>query len=194
MNFQTAEFRIDGRTYSDAQRGEILNHVAVSASYLPTLGVPILRGRNFTDADREGAPLVAIVSEAMARRFWPDGSAVGRTMTLASTKRQYEIVGISADYKVRSIGEAPTPYVHFAVAQRPASYNTLIARTTGDADATLAVIRRELRLDDGADGGRDAVTGARRIGPRRGVRWIGDRTRCHRFVRGRRVCRQSTDA
>jgi ABC-type antimicrobial peptide transport system permease subunit len=51
---------------------------------------------------------------------------------------------VSADYKVRTVSEAPTPYVHLAAAQRPASYNTLIARTTGDADVVLAAIRREL--------------------------------------------------
>jgi ABC-type antimicrobial peptide transport system permease subunit len=53
-------------------------------------------------------------------------------------------VGVSADYKVRSVMEAPTPYVHLAAAQRPAAYNTLMARTTGDTDVVLASIRREL--------------------------------------------------
>jgi predicted permease len=144
INFSTDEFRIDDRTYADRQRGEILQNVAVSPEYFTTLGVRILRGRDLTVADREGAPLVAIVSDAMARTYWPDGAAVGRTITVTGGRRRYEIVGVSADYKVRSVSEAPTPYVHFAATQRPASYNTLIARTTGDADVVLAAIRREL--------------------------------------------------
>ncbi len=89
-------------------------------------------------------PLVAIVSEALARKYWPDGSAVGRTMTMVSTNRRYEIVGVSADHKVRSVSEDATPYVHLAAAQRPATYNALLARTTGDAEVALAAIRREL--------------------------------------------------
>ena len=144
INYSTAEFRIDDRTYAEGQRGEILYNVAVSPGYFTTLGARILRGRDFAETDREGAPLVAIVSEAMARRYWADGSAVGRTITVMSTKRRYEIVGVSADYKVRSVMEAPTPYVHVAAAQRPAPYNTLIARTSGEADVVLASIRRQL--------------------------------------------------
>jgi predicted permease len=144
INYSTAEFRIDDRRYADGQRAEILYNTAVSPGYFTTLGVRVLRGRDFTDADREASPLVAVVSEALARRYWPDGSAVGRTITLTGGNRRYEIVGVSADYKVRTVSEAPTPYVHLAAAQRPASYNTLIARTTGDADVVLAAIRREL--------------------------------------------------
>ena len=144
INYSTNEFHIDGRSYAAGQRGEILHNVAVSPGYFATLGTRILRGRDFTGADREGTPLVAIVSETMARTYWPDSSAVGRTITLAGSNRRYEIVGVSADYKVRSVSEPPTPYVHFSAAQRPASYNTLIARTSGDPDVILSAIRREL--------------------------------------------------
>jgi ABC-type antimicrobial peptide transport system permease subunit len=144
LNFSTTEFRLDDRTYAPDQRGEIITYVGVGPAYFATLGVPIRQGRAFNTGDREGAPFVAIVSEAMARRFWPDGSAVGRTMTVASTGRRYEIVGVSADYKARSVMETPTPYVHFAAAQRPSTYNYLMARTRGDAAALVGDIRREL--------------------------------------------------
>ena len=144
LNFSTTEFRIDDREYAEGQRGEILNNVSVSTGYFETLGVRIMRGRDFAESDREGTPFVAIVSDAAARKYWPDGSAVGRTITVPATKRRYEIVGISADYKVRSVMEAPTPYVHLAAAQRPAMYNTMIARADGDAEAALAAIRKEL--------------------------------------------------
>jgi predicted permease len=144
INYSTTSFQIDDRGLTDGQRGEVLHNVAVSPGYFATLGTRIVRGRDFTDADREGAPLVAIVNDAMARRYWPDGSAVGRTITALSSKRRYEIVGVAADYKVRSVMEGPTPYVHAAAAQQQASYNTLMVRTAGDADVVLASIRREL--------------------------------------------------
>jgi hypothetical protein len=144
VNYSTAEFRIDDREYAEGQRGEILLNVAVSPGYLSTLGVGLARGRDFTAADREGAPLVAVVSDAMARKFWPNEPAIGKTFTLVATKRRYEIVGVSADYKVRSVMEDPTPYVHLAAAQRPATYAALLARTSGDTDEVLTSIRREL--------------------------------------------------
>ncbi len=144
LNFQTHDFRIDGRSYAPGQRGEILNDVSVSPDYFATLGVAIVEGRAFSDVDREGAAPVVIINRAMAQRFWPGQSAMGRTVTLAATGRPYEIVGVSADYRVRSVGEGPTPYVHFSAAQRPASYNYLLARARSDDDAVLQEMRREL--------------------------------------------------
>ena len=144
INFSTAEYAIDDRSYATGQRGENLDSVSVAPDYFATLGVPILRGRDLAESDREGAPLVAVISDAMARKFWPDGLAVGKTFSLMGTDRRYEVVGISADYKVRSVSERPTPYVHLATMQRPATYNTLLVRTSADQDATLAAMRREL--------------------------------------------------
>ena len=144
LNFSTSEFRIDDRAYAPDQRGETLNTRSVAPDYFRTLGVALARGRDFTGADREGTPLVAVVNDAMARKFWPGESAIGKTFTVTATKRRYEVVGVSNDYKIRSVGEGDTPCVHLAAAQRPAAYNTLIARTTGDAGAVLAGIRREL--------------------------------------------------
>jgi len=146
LNFVTNEFQVDGRTYAPNQRGEILNNVSVSPDYFKTLGVPMVQGRNFSAVDRDGAPLVAIVNEAMARQFWPNESAVGKAITLVSSHRRYEIVGVSADYKVRSVMENPTPYVHLSLAQRPSTYSYLMARSRGaqNAEVLLADMRRVL--------------------------------------------------
>jgi predicted permease len=144
LNFTTSEFTLDDRSYGPTQRGEILNNVAVSPEYFATLGVRIVQGRNVGPEDREGSALVAVVNQAMARRYWPDQSAVGKTMTVVASGRRYEIVGVTEDYKVRAISEAPTPYVHFAEAQRPTTYNYMMVRTDGDEDAVLGALRREL--------------------------------------------------
>jgi putative ABC transport system permease protein len=144
LNYSTTGYQIDDRTYAPGQRGEILYNVSVSPEYLGTLGVPIVAGRDIAPTDREGSPFVAVISEAMARRYWPNGSAVGKTFTEQNRKRRYEIVGVSADYKVRSVMEEPTPYVHLAEAQAPSNYNYLLARTQGDAEGVLVSIRRAL--------------------------------------------------
>ena len=146
LNFSTTPFQVDSRTYAAGERGEVLNYVAVSPDYFTALGVSMVAGRAFSDADRGDSVPVVIVNDVMARKFWPGQSAVGRSITMASTNRRYEIVGVSADYKVRSVMEDPTPYVHFAVAQRPAAYNFLLARgrIDGDTSALVAAMRREL--------------------------------------------------
>jgi predicted lysophospholipase L1 biosynthesis ABC-type transport system permease subunit len=63
---------------------------------------------------------------------------------MAYGSKQFQIVGVSGNHKVHSVGERPTPYLHFAAAQQPADYNTIIARTRGDAGQLLASMRREL--------------------------------------------------
>jgi predicted permease len=144
INFSQMSIRIDGKTYQSSTAGEVISNVAVSPDYFSTLGIPMLEGRGFTTTDRQGAPWVAVVNETMARRFWPDGSAIGRTFTLAYNDRQYTVVGVVGNHKVHSVGERPTPYLHFAAAQQPAGYNTIVARTRGDAAQLLSAMQREL--------------------------------------------------
>jgi predicted permease len=144
LNFNQAEMQVDTRTYAEGQRAEIIENAAVSVGYLDTIGLRLTAGRDFTDADRRGAPLVAMVNETMAIRYWPDESPLGHTFTIPTTKNVYTIVGVVADHKRHGVLEAPSPLVLFAAAQRPSTYNYLVARTTGNDDQLLLAMRREL--------------------------------------------------
>ena len=90
------------------------------------------------------------MNEAFARRFWPDGSAVGQRIRTRRDESAVEIAGVVRDYRVRFIQEPPTPYVHFAASQRPGmlSATVLLARTRGDAGALAVAMQRELRRID----------------------------------------------
>jgi predicted permease len=144
INFSQTTIRIDGKTYQTSTAGEVIANVSVSPDYFSTLGIPIVEGRGITPADRQGTPFVAVINETAARRYWPDTSALGKTFRLAFGDRQYTVIGVAGNHKVHSVGERPTPYLQTAVAQHPASYNTIIARTRGDAAALLSTMRREL--------------------------------------------------
>ena len=129
-----------------ADGGAPVDTANVSADYFDTLGVPLLQGRSFTAADTPESPRVAIVSQAMALRFWPPGTAVGRRFRLSGRDgREHEVIGVSADYEVNSPGEDPAAYLHLAASQRPTIRPVLLARTEGDAAALAADIRGELR-------------------------------------------------
>jgi len=150
FNFSQQEMKIDSRTYVEGQRGDTIENVAISPGYLATLGVPLVEGRDFAAADAEGTPGVAIVNETMARRFWPGESALGHTLTIASTGRVFRVVGVNRDHKQHGVLERPAPFVYFAEAQRPSRYNFLVARTAGDAGGLVVAMRRELlALDSG---------------------------------------------
>jgi len=106
--------RDDGRFESDWD--------VVSPEYFDTIDMAIVEGRAFNDADRLGAPWVAIVSETFAKQAWPGQSAIGRTFYQRSDEpeeRPIQIVGVSRDAKYRYISSAPAPYIYVPLAQQP---------------------------------------------------------------------------
>jgi len=126
-------------------KGATLDVARVSAEYFDTLGVPIVEGRNFTSADTPTSPSVAIVNEAFAQKYWPNENPLGKRIRVRTFDGpQYEVVGVSANYKVSTIGEVSTPYIHYAVSQHPDTDEEIMARTRGDAGAVLNAMRREL--------------------------------------------------
>ena len=113
------------------------------------MGVGIVEGRAFTDADRPDTPRVAVVNETLARRVWPGQSAIGKIFrTRSGEGPAFEIVGVSADHKVKTLSELPTPFLQVPRNQRPGPYTAIMARTRGDADALLRDMRREILAID----------------------------------------------
>lgn len=145
VNFNNGEFRIDTRQYADPEDGDEVENVAVSPGYLATLGVRVLDGRDVADTDVAGAPDVVVINETMARRFWPGESALGHTITAATSKRVFRVVGVVGDSKQHGVLEAPAPFAYFAEGQRPSRFNYLLARTDGDAAALVETLQREVR-------------------------------------------------
>ncbi|HKV37613.1 MAG TPA: ABC transporter permease, partial [Blastocatellia bacterium] len=114
----------------------------VEPNYFGTIGIPILKGRAFTQQDRAGSPKVAIVNETMARRFWPNSEAIGNRFSLSGIKGPYyEVVGVAKDGSYRILGEKPQPYLYTALGQNYVSNMTLVVRTANDPARTLESIR-----------------------------------------------------
>ncbi|HVQ28946.1 MAG TPA: ABC transporter permease [Vicinamibacteria bacterium] len=144
LNFGEQQFHIPGQL-SPGDRGFTVAVTRVSPEYFQTLGVPILQGRGFLTSDTPESPGVVVVNEAFARRFWPGKSALGQIVhTRGPEGPAFEIVGVSADHRVQSIGEGSVPYVHFSRTQRSDSYQILVARARGDAGRLVAQLRQEL--------------------------------------------------
>jgi macrolide transport system ATP-binding/permease protein len=118
---------------------------SVDDKYFSTLGIPLLRGRNFNATDLPSGPRTAIVTEAFVKTYWPGEEAIGKRFRLRTADGpEYQVVGVVADYKVETIGEKPTPYIHYPMHQRPFTGEVLLARTSGDAAALLGAMRREV--------------------------------------------------
>lgn len=143
-NVQTTQIVVDGRP--DVTPGASVDVTRVSEEYFDTMGVRVTEGRAFDTRDTADTPRVAIVSEAFAARFFPGERAVGRRLRLRDQSGPtIDIVGVSADYSVRTVGEAPRPVLHLARRQRFSSSGSFIVRTDGDADLVRNGIERELR-------------------------------------------------
>ncbi len=112
----------------------------VSPSWFETVGIPVLRGRGFTEADRPG-PRVAIVSEATARYFFGTTDVVGRRIGYGEPA-ELEIVGVARDARINALREAPPRIIYYPLAQGPQEYITSVeARVAGPPDLAVPAIR-----------------------------------------------------
>jgi predicted permease len=148
LNANTWEIWVPGR-HQPGEHGDTVEVTTVSTEYFKTMGVGIVEGRAFTDADRPDTPRVAVVNETLARRLWPGQSAIGKMFrTRGGEGPAFQIVGVSADHKVKTLSELPTPFLQISRNQRPGPYSAIIARTRGDASALLRDMRREVLAID----------------------------------------------
>jgi putative ABC transport system permease protein len=121
----------------------------IAPNYFRTLGIALLAGRDFTPADREAAPRVVVINEAMARRFWPGASALGRQVQVGGEELA-EVIGVVENGKSRVAGEATPPFVYWPFLQSQSSNSnmTLVLRQRGDTANALAAVRREAQALD----------------------------------------------
>jgi predicted permease len=148
--WRTGDFALeDGRTLPE---GLMALKMLVSPHYFEVLGVELVRGRDFTEADRAGAPGVVVVSRSLAAELWPGQNAIGQRLAM-SPQPHLTIVGVAAD--VRSNLAEPTPriiYQPYAQAPHASWLNafTVIARSPDDPPAAASRIRRAVAGVDAA--------------------------------------------
>lgn len=145
-NIHTTTIVVDGRPDATPRNGASVDTTRVTPEYFDTLGVKIVAGRAFDLRDTAESPRVAVISEAFAKAYYPNGDALGHHVRMRDQSGPLvEIIGISKDYMVRQIGEAPRPVIHFAASQRPSTAYSFLIRTSGDVSTLLGGIERELR-------------------------------------------------
>jgi putative ABC transport system permease protein len=116
---------------------------SVTPEYFQAMGVPILAGRALLPSDREGSPPVVVVSEAMARRYWPDADPIGKRVRLESTDEPqwHEVVGIAGNVRYQFAGPEFVEYYR-AFAQHPYGSQAVILKTRSGAVGVAAAAER----------------------------------------------------
>ncbi|MGH9476153.1 MAG: ABC transporter permease [Terriglobales bacterium] len=144
----------------DAQgRGYRSEYTDVSPEFFRATGTPLDAGRGFTDADLASGRHLVVLNETLARHFWPQGGAVGRSVVFPGGSRApATVVGVAADGKYHTLDEAPRPY--FYELQAVASPASLLMHVAGDPQAFIGPVRAKLQKLDPNLLNTDIETGA----------------------------------
>ena len=116
----------------------------VGPGYFETMGTPLIRGRQITDADRAGGQPVAVLSQAAVRRIWPSEDPLGKCVKLEASGQCYFVVGVAGDIRA-SFEEGPGRHVYVAAAQVRVPDSRMFIRTRGEAAAQAEGVRRALQ-------------------------------------------------
>jgi predicted permease len=135
----------EGQSADEAAANPMLNMEIVTPNYLATIGAPVLRGRGFTDADREGAPGVVLLSESAARHYWPDDDPIGKRLVMGLGGRAFTVVGVVPDTRYRDLRDARAS-IYFPLRQSffPFAPTNLVLRTEGPPTAVVPALRHLL--------------------------------------------------
>lgn len=144
-------FTIQGRPAPKPNEAPSANYRAVSPRYFETMGIPLLRGRTFTDRDAEKAPLTAIVDQKFVERHFQDEDPVGQRIDIGNgTDGFYEIVGVVGAVRHDSLDSAPGPTMYVPYPQSPFSSVWVVAKTRDDPSSLVGMARQTVLALDNA--------------------------------------------
>ncbi|MGE0862653.1 MAG: ABC transporter permease [Vicinamibacterales bacterium] len=145
-------FQPDGKPEMPPNQQPLSYYVEASPGYFSTMGIPVLRGREFTAQDAVENPRVILISEAMARREFPDTDPIGRRFSFGSGEdgepQWAEIVGVVGNVRQYRADQDPVPMTYAPYTASPSRAQNLMVRTTGDPLAAAGAVRAALQSLD----------------------------------------------
>jgi predicted permease len=147
---ENAAFEIENKSFPPDQGAGGRYHF-VSSDYFRTVGVPLLAGRFFNADDAPGKRKVILINQALAKRYWPDGDAIGKRIAFSPAPKEEDwrqIVGVVGDVKDFPESPAAAPAFYMSMAQAPVREFTLALRTSANPSAMISSVRREIEMID----------------------------------------------
>jgi putative ABC transport system permease protein len=138
----------EGQDETTGYHGTLTQLDDVTPGYFDVLRIPLMKGRGFTDSDRKNTTSVAVINEAMAKRFWPNQEAVGRRFHFFGDTTLRQVVGVVGNTAVNNIGEEPVPLAYLAIVQDYSAAVTLQVRTTGKPESVIGAVRPQIQSLD----------------------------------------------
>jgi predicted permease len=147
-NNRTYVYFPEGMQPGPNARGIPISANVVGLKFFKTLGTPIVHGRDFNEQDRENAPAVVIVNEAMARKEWPGQDATGKQLRFGLNRPPAEVIGVVRDAKYLNVQEESRPYIYLPLLQNFETGMTLHVRTASNPEAMIGSIRAAVQSLD----------------------------------------------
>ena len=150
-NNSSGSITLEGFLPPPPNQRESADRRAITPAYFSAMGIHLLQGRAFTDADNERAPGVVIVSRSLAEHYWPGTSPIGKRLKLARYASQapwITIVGVAADVRHGTLSKASRQVVYYPHAQIPGSGMELVVRSAGGPAAVTNAVREAIRRLD----------------------------------------------
>src|SRR5262245_40109234 len=116
---ESTDIFVEGRPRPAAEQRTQSDYTLVTPDYFRVLDIPLLKGRQFTDRDRKGAPEVLIINDALAHRYFPGEEPVGKRITVGFENFPREVVGVVGNTKQQTLTEAAPPAMYLPLLQRP---------------------------------------------------------------------------
>jgi predicted permease len=146
--FDGKDVYVEGRPMAPGGGAPHVMANSIDGDYFGAMRIPLVRGRVFTERDDERAPLVAIVNQTMATRFWPHQDAIGRRFALQAGGPLWQVVGVARDSKYLVIFESPLPYFYVPLAQNFYWMRVLQLRTAVPPEALRTRVQQEIQALD----------------------------------------------
>ena len=143
-------FKIEGQPEAPPGQGPGCDVRAADAGYFPTMGIPLLRGRNFSDIEQKEARHVILINQALAQKYFPNEDPVGKRLDVAMFDQPFwaQIVGVVGNVRYDSLIEESPPAVYFPHPDLTYSFMTLVIRTDREPAALAPAVQREIRSLD----------------------------------------------
>jgi predicted permease len=132
----------------DGTEGRSTLTSVVFPGYFQTVGIPLLRGRDFSPLDTKSGPRVVIVNQAAAALYWPGEDPIGKQVTFAGEGLPVEVIGVVRNATYQEPGESPKPLVYLSLTQYYFPAAVLYVRTAGDPGPVIAAVKREVQSLD----------------------------------------------
>jgi putative ABC transport system permease protein len=145
---ETGKFRVAGHDYAGAEDAVTLRWYDVSTGFHATLGLPLLRGRWIQESDNVNTPLVALINNAAARKYWPGQNPIGQQVRHLEAESDFQIIGVVADVQPFDPTAAAQAEIYWSNRQAPRPFTYLLLRTNTDPAQRASAVERTLQRYD----------------------------------------------